>query len=79
MHPLVLEEAVKSGLFPDELTKDMLKLAKTYHKYNDHVTALRAAGEPPESLVINTKEVAQYTRDYTKNVLRILKDSLSSQ
>ena len=35
--PLIIEEAIKSGLFPC-LSKDLLKLAKTYHRYNFHVT-----------------------------------------
>lgn len=62
IQPLILEEAVKSGLFGRELTKDMLKLAKTYHKYNDDVTIQRAAHEPKsiertESLVEQTVRV----------------------
>ena len=43
IHPLVVEEAVKSGLFDDDLNRDMLGLAKMYHKYNHHVTTLRTA------------------------------------
>jgi hypothetical protein len=46
IQPLILEEAVKGGLFCSGLTTEMLKLAKAYHKHNDHVTTLRAAGEP---------------------------------
>jgi hypothetical protein len=64
IQPLILEEAVKSGLFSSCLTKDMLKLAKTYHKYNDRVANLRASGdqkpiEPPTSLIEDTNKVLE--------------------
>jgi hypothetical protein len=45
IHPLVVEEAVKSGLFDHALTENMLKLAKTYRKYNDHLPTLNATGK----------------------------------
>jgi hypothetical protein len=79
IHPLVLEEAVKSGLFAHDLTKDMLRLAKTYHKYNDHVTTLRAAGKPPESLVENTKTLARHITEYTNKILPVLNHPPSPQ
>jgi hypothetical protein len=41
IHPLPVEEAVKSGLFNPELTKYLLKLAKMYHEYNDLLSTLR--------------------------------------
>jgi len=62
IQPLILEEAVKGGLFCSGLTTEMLKLAKAYHKHNDHVTTLRAADEPtkiepPKGLQSDTDEV----------------------
>lgn len=65
IHPLVVEEAVKSGLFDPKLTTDMLRLAKMYHTYNNHVTTLRAAREPgsiglPQSLVDNIKRCRKH-------------------
>ena len=65
IQPLILEEAVKSGLFCTDLTTEMLKLAKTYHKYNDHVT-LRAAGEP------KTIELLRSLKSDTDEVLKKL-------
>jgi hypothetical protein len=41
IHPLAVEEAVKSGLFNRDLTKYLLKLAKMYHEYNDLLSTLR--------------------------------------
>jgi hypothetical protein len=41
IHPLPVEEAIKSGLFSPELTKCLLKLAQMYHEYNDLLSTLR--------------------------------------
>jgi hypothetical protein len=79
IHPLVLEEAVKSGLFAHELTKDMLRLTKMYHKYNDHVTTLRAAGKPPESAVESTKKLASHIMECTNKILPVLNNPPSPQ
>ena len=43
VQPLVIEEAAKSGLFPGSLRLDLLKWAKTYHRYNIHVADIKEA------------------------------------
>jgi hypothetical protein len=80
IHPLVIEEAVKSGLFDRELTNNLLRLAKTYRKYNDHLSTLRAAREQEsttEVAGIGTDEVPQEAEKKTRAVLRTLKAKCS--
>ena len=75
VHPLVVEEAIKSGLFNHELTKDMLRLAKTYHRYNDHLLTLRAARErrsTDQDSRTGTDEILQEVKKKTREVLRAL-------
>jgi hypothetical protein len=63
IHPLVVEEAVKSGLFNHALTEEMLGLAKTYRKYNDHLPTLGATGEQEAE----TKDTGGISTEGVKN------------
>jgi hypothetical protein len=40
VQPLIIEEAVTSGLFTGSLNEDLIKLAKTYHRYNIHSASM---------------------------------------
>jgi uncharacterized membrane protein YqjE len=49
IHPLVIEEAIMSGLFTPKLSKNMLRLLKMYQKYDGH-THSSSEAEVPKNL-----------------------------
>jgi hypothetical protein len=48
IHPLVIEEAIMSGLFTKDLSEDMLRLLKMYQKYDGHTHSSSEAEDPKD-------------------------------
>ena len=67
VQPLILEQAVKSGLFSTSLTQDLLSAVRQFHTYNAKVADLLAFRPYLESIDQNAQEQWMRAREHLRN------------